>query len=75
MSAPQSIEDDLLQLPEIMIDSIENLDLEGVLSTIINYLWNASLNPFQRAFCVLFIQILNRIFRFFIGKSLTVIRS
>ncbi|MDQ0878286.1 hypothetical protein QFZ77_006945 [Paenibacillus sp. V4I3] len=41
ISAPQSIDDDFLQLPEIMIDSHVNQDLERVISTIINYLWNA----------------------------------
>lgn len=41
ISAPQAIDDDLLQLPETMIDPIANPDLEVILSTIINYLWNA----------------------------------
>ncbi|WP_436234741.1 hypothetical protein [Paenibacillus sp. LjRoot153] len=41
ISAPQSIDDDFLQLPEIMIDSHVNQDLERVILTIINYLWNA----------------------------------
>lgn len=33
ISVPQSIDDNLLQLPEIMIDSLANPDLEGVVST------------------------------------------